>query len=162
MKSFKPRRLIVVCVLVAIASCFSACKKDSNFKPDITGTWNHDTKLTGNIQREAYLFNSDSTVLFTRAILDTTGKLLGYNYKLTGKFHFDGTTMNLYQLITYEDLDVTPLAYTTLQALVPQQAVTMQSFTVKFNSTYTTFNIIYPPCPPNANCIILSPLYVRQ
>ncbi len=162
MKSFKSYYLLAICAFVAIISCFSACKKDSNYKPDITGTWNMDVKLTGNIQRQSYLFNADSTLLITRAILDTTGKLLGYNYKATRKYSFDGTNMKFYQLITYVDLDVTPLAYTTLQALVAQQAATTQSFVVKFNSTYTSFNVIYPPCPALANCIILSPLYVRQ
>ena len=163
MKIIRTSYVLAVCALIAVVLDFSACKKDNNLKTNIVGIWNHDARLTGYLQRDTYRFNADSTMQFTGSYLDTTGTtLLGYNYYMTGKFSFDGTTMKLYQLTTYEDLDTTPLAYTTLQALQPVQTVTTQSFGITFNTNYSAFTIIARPCGPNTNCIISSQLYMRQ
>lgn len=161
MKIFNPT-LLTICTLTAVLLSLSTCKKDT-VKTDITGTWFHDTKGTAWIQREAYQFNADSTMLFTRTILDTAHKqTLGYNYKLTGKYSLSGTTLKQYQLIAYVDMNTTMLPYTSLQSLVQTSTTTEQTLTIKFNADKRSFNIIYPPCPPNANCIAVSPLYIKQ
>jgi len=162
MKTFKPDFILAICC-IAFVFGLSSCKKD-NILYSLTGVWNHDTKTTTGLVRESYQFNGDSTVVYTRALYDTTNNaLLGYSYKMAGRYGYDGITLKLIA----NDFFYPPnnLSYTTLDKLMVLVATpAVQNIELHINTGGTSFNIISGACPINANCIAASSsqLYLKQ
>ncbi len=152
-------RYIYTIITGLILTGIFGCRKNNNQQigTGIIGVWVSDLPgTTAAITRETYQFNTDSTVLFTRVAVDvTTGSVLGYYYRSTGKFSFDGTTLKMYQLSNYSYYPPggTGLYYTAQQNLSPITGFTEIDHPLNFNGDHTVFNFVYPPCPINASCI---------
>jgi hypothetical protein len=147
MKTFKPYLIIAACLLAAL----SACKKDKVI-PGLAGTWYRDSKSIVGLQHESYEFKIDSTMVFTRAYYDTTSKaLIGYNYKMTGIYSFNGQALKIVPQHVYA-FQTAPY-YASLQNLLPITTPGSQNVTIQFAADNASFTLIYPPCGPNENCI---------
>jgi hypothetical protein len=164
MKTIKLYFLFAAVVLIGVSSC-KKDKKDTG----IIGIWVNEAVYSAPnlVARQTYQFNDDSTVVFTRTLINSDTKaVLGYNYKSTAKFSFDGTTLKQYgiSVLGVDQSKIKPgdPYYTPLQDLIPYLTISsVSSNEVAFNADKTKFNFVYPPCPPNASCIGLQ-LYTKQ
>lgn len=164
MKKINLTHLLATCFLVVFMANFSACKKDDP-RASLIGTWNLDRKNGNIIIRESYQFNNDGTFLFLNTTLDTTGKVLGYYHKNSGKFRYSGTSLYLYELTywNYPDGAAAPY-YTALQNLVLSTSNTLatsRDMSVEFSSDKRSVKIASPCGGPYVSCIVPMP-YIKQ
>jgi hypothetical protein len=164
MKKINLAHLLATCFLGVLMANFSACKKDDP-RASLIGTWNLDRKNGNIISRESYQFNTDSTFLFLHTALDTTGKLLGYYHKSSGKFRYSGKALYLYELTywKYPDGAAAPY-YTALQNLVVSTSNTLttsRDMLVEFSSDKRSVKIVSPCGGPAITCIVPMP-YIKQ
>ncbi|MES2275376.1 MAG: hypothetical protein V4592_05100 [Bacteroidota bacterium] len=164
----KPHVLYYLLAAVMLMGFYS-CKKGKSEKIDtsLVGVWVNESAYSGNlIIRQTFQFSDDGTVGFTRVLVNKdTRAVLGYNYKSTAKFTFDGNTLKQYDMSVLS-IDQTKIKpgdpyYTPLADLIPYLNITsVSTSTVSFNADKTVFNFIYV-CPLNADCIGLV-LYTKQ
>ncbi len=163
MKKIYLTHLFAACFIVILLANVAACKKD-DLRANLIGTWNLDRKNGDIISRESYQFNNDGTFLLLNTALDTTGKVLGYYHKKSGKFSHSGTALYLYELTYWYRPDGTPAPYyTALQNLVLStlNAPTTTNMTVEFSADKRSVKIVGSCFGPNVLCIVPMP-YIKQ
>ena len=121
----------------------------------ITGKWIHDSpfesppKIT---QRLEYTFNSDNTFNTETFVIDSLGNILGYRFASNGIYSVFGNRLSI---VTPEflgiNLEPAPLYVPKSDLKILQ--VYSESLKIKFNIRNNEMIWIYPPCPPDANCI---------
>jgi len=154
--------ILTACVLAVLLLNLTACKKSNN-GPSIFGTWNYDSRSGNYIYRMSYKFYGDSTLLFTNTVLDTTRKELGYRYKMTGRYRFNGSALSLFQSNVWSLQNAPNVLYASEQNLIPLLTIAAeQKLTVNFSADKTSFVLIYPPCGPSENCLGSSGPYIKQ
>jgi len=148
----------------------SACKKidfvnnindAGNAGTGLTGIWNNDVKYGDNINRSSYQFNTDSTVILTQSVLNSIYNTLGYTYQLKAKYSLNGSSLRLYALTAY-GIQNNSAPYTALKNLVPMPTSSQSTVNIQFSEDKSSFTLIYPSCPANANCIGSSGPYIKQ
>lgn len=140
--------------IVFIAIVFYACKKDSNIKITIVGTWVNTIHYSkAQLYAQTFVFNTDSTVQISHTVVDSaSGNRLGYQYLSNGKFRLNGDQLKLYKLVSLRDT-IENTYYLPANQLTLMKKDTLQTYTIKINADGASFYFEYPPCPPNANCI---------
>jgi hypothetical protein len=140
--------------IVFIAIVFYTCKKDSNIKTGIFGTWVNTIHYSkAQLYAQTFVFNTDSTVQISRTVVDSaSGNMLGYQYLSNGKFRLNGDQLKLYKLVSLRDT-IANTYYLPANQLTAMKKDTLQTYIIKINADGNSFYFYYPPCPPNANCI---------
>ena len=154
MKHFTTCCRLLIAAIILLAGVYS-CKKDSSLNTSLVGTWVRTSAFEkGEKVSQTYIFKTDSTVQITNTILDSaSGNVLGYQFLSNGKFRLNNDQLRLYELNSlYNSKGLSPY-YVPVSQLSPLTTDTLQTFTIKFDATYTTCTFIYPPCGPSANCI---------
>ena len=144
----------VILIAIAIVAGFYACKKDKTMPVTIIGNWvNTFSYAKAQVYNQTYIFNADSTVQVSGTLRDSTsGTILGYQYVRNGKFRLNGDQLKLYKLVSYNNLTQSAV-FPQLGQLTLIEADTLQTYTIKFNSTGNSFYFVYPPCGPSENCL---------
>jgi hypothetical protein len=144
----------VVLIAITVVAGFYACQKDRNMQVNIIGNWANTFRYAkAQIYNQTYIFNADSTVQVSGTLRDSlSGKILGYQYMRNGKFRLNGDQLKLYKLVTYNNLTQSP-GFPQIGQLTLITTDTLQTYTIKFNSTGNSFYFVYPPCGPSENCV---------
>ncbi|HVO76074.1 MAG TPA: hypothetical protein VMT35_18765 [Ignavibacteriaceae bacterium] len=142
---------------IILLSCDNPVENDPE---KLFGTWfNEDSGIYTEESHADTLFYTDRLEIqfippnitkTERKIFETgTNIFLGYRYRGEGTFYVSGNRLNMFtDKAAYNDDEVS--FYSTSLELIPIRREP-ERVTYKINMNILQF--IYPPCPPNANCI---------
>jgi len=149
--------LFIACLIL------SACKKDKNIKASIVGTWiNSIAYAKAQQYKQTYVFNADSTVNITQAVVDSaSGNVLGYMYSGSGKFRLNADEITFYNLASYRDT-VTNSTYLPLNKLALIKTDTLENYNIIMADDMNSFHFIYYCLLTNAGCPIKQIIFTRQ
>lgn len=157
------KRLIA---FIPLIFAFIACTNNSNenLASDLlVGTWSKtfSTDEPNFEQSIQYVFGSDNTVITSLVISNTsTSEVVGYRSRALGTYSVieDILNTNLSEIYTHDD---STGLFSSLEDLEVSDGPQTETVTISFSDNGETLTFIYPPCPPNANCIG-SQTFIRQ
>lgn len=152
MKAYK--FIFILILIPGLIAIIHGCKKDTIHKADIIGTWVASAYYNDAwVFKKTYRFSADSSVQVTNTINDkTSGKLLGYQFLVNGKFRLNGEHLKLFRLGALYINRSDTASFVPLEKLVPFPSDTLETYTIKISYANSLFYFYYPPCPANANC----------
>lgn len=126
---------------------FSACKKDSSGRGDLTGRWL--AAIPKSEQMSLYEFKADHTYEHTQTGTDSvTKKNLGIIAKEVGKYQLKDKQLNLYDMVSYVNKDQ---KYGPVTDLVVSTGLKSIDYTVLLNAEGNKLSLSRI-CGPNELC----------
>ena len=135
---------------------FSACKKDSSGRGDLTGKWL--AAIPKSEQMSLYEFKADHTYEHTQTGTDSvTKKNLGIIAKEVGKYQLKDKQLKLYDIVSYVNKDQ---KYGPVTDLIVSAGLKSIDYTVLLNAEGNKFSLTYI-CGPNELCatVYIPPFY---
>ncbi|AMR30834.1 hypothetical protein A0256_05050 [Mucilaginibacter sp. PAMC 26640] len=151
--TYKPHFLSGILAVILSITLYACSKDSAPAVASLVGNWSKSS--TGNLS--TFEFKSDMTYQSTTFTTDaTTGKILGYSFKTTGKYKLIGKALTLYAAIAYANAND---SYGTEAELTKTSTPVTEEYTIAVNNSQLQ---LYFTCPPNANCIASPIVYFKQ
>lgn len=153
------KKIVIVVTFFLLCVLLTNCSKDELIKINeetLMGVWYEEFSIEeeNQISRLEYFFNDANKYEVLRKRIDiTTGVVLGYRHRQLGDYKIENDQLTFYNLETYSNDDIQG-SYADINSLkLISQSENSYSVTIEFRDSEKTLIFIYPPCPPNANCI---------
>lgn len=146
-----------IIALLVVLTLMTACNDKEQDLTWLEGTWvsaenyAYDDATTSS---QLYRFKEDGTFFVLNRVINNgnVNDVLGYTYFAEGLFILNESVLKLsFEEIYYND-DSLPYQ-NEIEDLVPSEDRFDEEFRVLFNQDQSELKLIYPPCPPSANCI---------
>lgn len=143
--------LLIALVLI------TSCNEDKQNLKALEGTWISAENYAfddGSSSSLLYQFNGDGTFsTLARVIKDgNLNNVIGFTYRAEGKFILeeDKLQLSFEQVYLTDDFQNLP---SEIEDLILTSDQYIQEVTITFSDQNSILKFIYPPCPPNANCV---------
>lgn len=149
-------QILFIVFAIAIIGCSEKEENTAN-ADELIATWTEKTVIESSNKYSVveYVFDENGDYELVRKVYNAkTDEFLGYRYQEIGKFVLIDNQLTFHIQETYVNDDAKGL-FSDIENLVLVENSSENEFTltVKFEDNMNTLIYIYPPCPPNANCI---------